>query len=127
MEFGFERLNVYKEARYFNKEVYLLLKRFPAEERYALCDQLRRSVSSVPSNIAEGTSRTSLKEKIHFVEIAYGSLMECFCQLTLAFDLNYIGAEELDIARYRVESISKMLSGLKASYEKRLASLNPDS
>lgn len=124
MEFSFEKLNVYQEARYFNKEVYLLLKRFPAEERFALCDQLRRSVSSVPSNIAEGTSRTSLKEKIHFLEIAYSSLMESFCQLTLAFDLSYINVEELDIARFRVGSITKMLSGLKASYEKQLAPTN---
>ena len=121
MGFSFEKLNVYKEARCFNKEVYLLLKKFPKEEQYSLCDQLRRAVSSVPSNIAEGKSRNSLKEKIHFLEIAYGSLMECFCQLSLAFDLKYICADELDIARHRVETISKMLSGLKASFERQLA------
>ena len=121
MEFSFEKLNVFQEARVFvTKEVYLLMKKFPVEERYALCDQIRRSVSSIPSNIAEGTSRNSIKEKIHFLEIAYGSLMECFCQLTLACDLGYISPEHLEIARHRVETISKMLSGLKASYAKQL-------
>lgn len=56
--------------------VYGLLKQFPKEEQYALCDQLRRAVISVPSNIAEGSGRASAKDQAHFIEMAYGSQME---------------------------------------------------
>ena len=51
------------------KEVYGLLKKFPREEQYALCDQLRRASTSVTSNIAEGTNRQTYPDKIHFLEI----------------------------------------------------------
>ena len=90
MEYSFEKLMVYQTARKLVKKVYILLRRFPTEERYGLCDQLRRSIVSVPSNIAEQSGRTSIKEKVHFLEIAYGSLMEAYCQLDLAFELVYI-------------------------------------
>ncbi|MCQ2322963.1 MAG: four helix bundle protein, partial [Bacteroidales bacterium] len=66
-----------------------MLKKFPKLEQYALCDQIRRASISIPSNIAEGNSRNSNKEKIHYIEIAYGSLMETYCQLILSNDLNY--------------------------------------
>ena len=69
---------------------YQLIEKFPKVEKYALCDQLRRACVSVPSNIAEGSGRVSIKEKIHFISIAYGSLMEVYCQLQLAEELQYI-------------------------------------
>ena len=58
------------------KRTYKLLKKFPAEERYAMCDQLRRASVSITSNIAEGVNRFSVKDKAHFIEIAFGSMME---------------------------------------------------
>ena len=72
---------------------YSLLKHFPAEEKYALGDQMRRAVISVPSNIAEGLSRTAPKEQAHFLDIAYGSFMETDCQLDISLDLGYISRE----------------------------------
>ena len=63
-----------KEARLLVKQIYLLQNKFPKEEKYALGDQIRRSSTSIISNIAEGCGRHSLKEKIHFVEIAFGSM-----------------------------------------------------
>ena len=78
---SFRKLNVYIKAKELVKRVYALLKKFPNEERYALCDQLRRAVISVPSNIAEGSSRQSEKDQAHFYTIAYGSLMEALSQL----------------------------------------------
>lgn len=67
------------EAKGLVVTVYQLIKKFPKEENYALCDQLRRAVVSVPSNIAEGSGRTSAKDQAHFFEMAYGSLMEVDC------------------------------------------------
>lgn len=115
MEYSFEKLMVYQTARKLVKKVYILLRRFPTEERYGLCDQLRRSIVSVPSNIAEQSGRTSIKEKVHFLEIAYGSLMEAYCQLDLAFDLGYITKEELAPIKNLFFDTSRLIFGLKKS------------
>ncbi len=71
-KYNYKDLEAYKESKTLVKQVYALLKQFPREEQYALCDQLRRAVISVPSNIAEGSGRYSVKEQLHFIEIAYG-------------------------------------------------------
>lgn len=118
--FSFEKLLVYQKARELVKEVYKLQKRFPTEERFALGDQIRRSITSVTSNIAEGSGRDSQKEKIHFIEIAFGSLMEAFSQLQNAQDIEFLSETEIEILRPKFEEISKMLSGLKSSLEKSL-------
>lgn len=118
--FSFRKLDVYNESRLFVKIVYELLQQFPKKENFSLSAQLRRAVVSVPSNIAEGMGRRSKKEQIHFLEIAFGSLMETFCQLEIAKDLGYITNEQLSDLEYTVEKISKMLSGLTASIEKTL-------
>ena len=73
---------------------YKLLKKFPAEERYAMCDQLRRASVSVTSNIAEGVNRYSVKDKAHFIEMAFGSLMEVSSQIEIAEELGYITSED---------------------------------
>ena len=87
---------------------------------YALGDQLRRAVVSVPSNIAEGSGRSSLKEKIHFLEIAYGSLTETLCQLDIAHDLSYISDGEFCVEKERINVIGKQLSGLRSSFQRQL-------
>ena len=113
--FQFEKLNAWHEARKLVVNVYQLLERFPKTENYALCDQLRRAVVSVPSNIAEGTGRLAIKEQIHFLEIAYASLMEVYCQLQIAVDLGYITPEDLQIVKRKVFTTSKLISGLRTS------------
>lgn len=118
--FSFESLGVYNKARELVKDVYRLQKQFPVEERYALGDQIRRSITSVTSNIAEGSGRDSYKEKIHFCEISFGSLMEAFSQLQNAQDLEYISINDVEALRPKFEEISKMISGLKSSFEKKL-------
>ena len=89
-------------------------------ETYALSDQLRRAVVSVPSNIAEGSGRCSVKEKIHFLEIAYGSLTETLCQLDIAHDLEYITDVEFNNIQEKIDVIGKLLSGLHNSFMKQL-------
>ncbi len=120
--FSFFDLRVYQESKALVKDVYKLLQKFPKFEVYALGGQLRRSVVSVPSNIAEGSGLFLSKEKIHFIEIAYGSLTEVLCQLDISHDLEYINVEEFANERERINTIGKQLSGLRSSFEKQLKS-----
>ena len=69
------------------------------------------------SNIAEGSGRNSNKEKVHFIEIAYGSLMEAFSQLQIAQDLGYLTEQDIDTIRPQFISVAKMLPGLKKHFE----------
>ena len=88
--FGYRKLIAYQKAKEIVKSSYKLLKKFPSGERYALCDQLRRASVSITSNIAEGVNRYSVKDKSHFIEMAYGSLMEVSSQFEIAEELGYI-------------------------------------
>ena len=113
--FSYKKLQVYAKVQNWILMVYALIKKFPKEETYALCDQLRRASVSVIANIAEGASRSSKNEFKHFVEISYGSLMEFQCQLELACLLQYITKDELKEVETQAVEIAKMLSGLKKS------------
>jgi len=123
-KFTFFDLRVYQESKQLVKDVYSLLENFPKFEVYAMGDQLRRAAVSVPSNIAEGSGRSSLKEKIHFLEIAYGSLTETLCQLDIAHDIGYITDDEFSNEKERISIIGKQLSGLRASFQKQLEPAN---
>ena len=120
LEYSFQKLNVWQEAKKLVVEVYHLLDEFPKLEKYALCDQIRRAVVSVPSNIAEGSGRKSLKEQIHFLEISYGSLMETYNQLLIAIDLTYITEESVEAIKPRIDSVAKMINGLSNAYSNKL-------
>ena len=111
--FSYRNLRVYQQSKTFVVYIYELLQSFPKAENYALCDQLRRAVISIPSNIAEGMGRVSIKEQIHFIEISFGSLNEVMCQLELAYELNYITEEQLLKAETYYKEIAQMLSGLR--------------
>lgn len=113
--FSYRNLRVYQQAKELVIYVYNLLKFFPKEENYALCDQLRRAVISVPSNIAEGMGRISIKEQIHFIEIAFGSLNEVMCQLEIAHELQFINKEQMLQSEEQVKNIAQMMSGLRNS------------
>ena len=85
-----------------------------------MTDQIRRAVISVPSNIAEGMGRNSIKERIHFLEIANGSLKEVMCQLEIAHLLEYISDEDLRIQEESMSNISRLLVGLKKSLVEKM-------
>lgn len=123
--FSFEGLEVYKAARILVRDIYRLQHKFPKFETYALGDQIRRSSSSVTSNIAEGSGRNSFKEKSHFLEIAYGSLMEAFSQLQIAQDLDYLSQSDIDMIRPQFVNVAKMLSGLKKYFDNNQSPHNP--
>ena len=118
--FNYKKLVAYQRAKDLVKAVYDLLRGFPKEEQYALCDQLRRAVVSVTSNIAEGTNRQTYPDKIHFLEIAYGSLMEVHSQMDVACDLGYISAVNLMFIEEMIIGVVKPLSGLRSSYQAKL-------
>ena len=114
--FGYRKLIAYQKAKEVVKRTYKLLKKFPAEERYAMCDQLRRASLSVTSNIAEGVNRFSIKDKAHFIEIAYGSLMEVSSQFEIAEELDYITTDDRLNMDQLIEETARLLSGLLNSY-----------
>ena len=119
-DFSYRKLNVYQLSKILVTDVYKLVERFPKEETYALCDQMRRAVISIPSNIAEGTSKASPKEQFNFIEIAYGSLMEIMCQTEIAYDQHYITQDDLSMIEEKIVSIYKMLSSMQASLRSRI-------
>ena len=112
-KYNYKDLDLYKASKDLVLSVYALLRKFPKEEQYALCDQLRRAVISVPSNIAEGSGRRSSKEQVHFLEIAYGSLREVDCQLDIAHDLGYMSDTDLSAVSAQIEKVSAIVSGLR--------------
>lgn len=114
--FAFEQLDVYKVARAYVRNVYFLSDKFPQKEDFALTSQIRRAAVSITSNIAEGTSRFSIKDKSHFIEIAYGSLMETYSQLQVATDLMYIKQSDVDEILPQVVELRNRLSALRKSY-----------
>ena len=115
--FGYRKLIAYQKAKEVVKRTYKLLKKFPEEERFAMCDQLRRASVSVTSNIAEGVNRFSLKDKARFIEIAYGSLMEVSSQLEIAEELGYITTSDRQNMDQLIEEDARLLSGLLNSYK----------
>ena len=117
--YAFEKMRAWQEARKLVREVYRLLDNFPTFETYALCDQIRRAIISVPSNLAEGSGRMSLKEQLHFYEIAYGSLMESYNQLIIATDLEYIDIEKLEGLQPQIDVVARSLNGLRSSLKNK--------
>ena len=108
----FKDLIVYQKSKELVIFVYKMLDLFPETEKFALCNQMRRAVVSVPSNIAEGMGRLSDKDQAHFLNISYGSLMEVYAQADVAHDLKYIDDEMFNQLEEQVDSISKMIQSM---------------
>ena len=110
---NFKELKVWQESMKLAKAIFMATKQFPAEEKYGMVSQLQRAIVSIPSNIAEGTSRTSAKEFNHFLEIALGSAFELETQLLLSLDFEYISLQQSELLIPTANIIQKMLFGLK--------------
>ena len=111
----FKDLIVWQKAMELVKAVYAVSKAFPADERYALTDQLRRAVVSIPSNIAEGSGRASNADYGHFLSIARGSLYETMTQLQVAVDLGYIPAISPELESLMSE-VGRMLGAMLKNF-----------
>lgn len=119
-DFYYRKLKVYQRAMQLVADVYRLSKQFPQSERNGLTNQIQRAVISVPSNIAEGMGRFSKKERVHFLEIANGSLMEVMCQLEAALLLGYISQQQFDEQELYISENVKMLVGLRKNLEDKI-------
>jgi four helix bundle protein len=117
MKFRFEKLDVWHEARAINHLIYQVTKAFPKHEMFAMTSQLRRAAVSISANIAEGAGRNSDRDFAHFLEQAYGSLMEVVSILYLATDENYMSKMELDPLLDELEKLAKRIAALNRSLE----------
>ena len=111
--YSFEKLEVWKEAKEFAKVIYEITERFPDTEKFGLISQLRRASVSICSNIAEGSSRNSFKDKAHFTTMAFGSTIEILNQLILSSELNFIFEKDYLKLRLDIESITNKLNSLR--------------
>ena len=92
--FSFEKLEVWQNSRMFILDIYKLTTKFPSNEIFGITSQIKRSSSSIATNISEGTSRNTNKDKAHFLTISYSSAMETLNHLIICKDLNYISDED---------------------------------
>lgn len=111
--YSFEKLEVWKDSIELVKSIYLLTTNFPKEEKFGLISQLRRCSVSVSSNLAEGTSRLTNKDKAHFTTLAFSSSMELLNQLIISKELNFLDEKEYVILRAKIEKITNMLNALR--------------
>ncbi len=104
----YKKLKIWQKAMTLSIETYKITNRFPVEGRFGLTQQIRRSVVSIPSNIAEGSGRRSEKEFRYFLSVAYGSACELETQLIIAEKNGYLGEENFKILTKEIFEIQKM-------------------
>ncbi|KAA1258181.1 hypothetical protein LF1_06970 [Rubripirellula obstinata] len=117
---SYRELEVWQKGMDLVVAIYAATKKFPADERFGLCSQLQRAAVSVPSNIAEGQSRTSTKEFVHHLSIARGSLAEIETQIEIAVRLGYIPNPDDEQLAAEAATVGRMLSGLIRSLRRKL-------
>ncbi|PKA84553.1 four helix bundle protein [Ulvibacter sp. MAR_2010_11] len=111
----FKDLEIWKQGRLFCKVIYEITANFPENEKFCLVNQLRRASVSIPSNIAEDSSRKSDNDFSRFLEITIGSCYEIETQLLIANDLGFLMEEDLQIILSKLEAIIKMTSKFKST------------
>lgn len=109
---NFKDLLVWQKSIDFVTEIYRITEFFPKSEMYGLISQIRRSVVSIPSNIAEGNSRRSTPDYLQFLKISRGSCAEVETQLIISRNLNFLNDEDYLKLNQQIIEISKMLNGL---------------
>jgi four helix bundle protein len=116
----YRELVVWQKSMQLTKTIYEISGGFPKQEQYGLTSQMRRSAISIPSNIAEGHNRDSLKEYLRFLSIAQGSVAELETQVCLAGLLNYIDLMQEQELLASIDEIGKMLRGLQMKLSEKL-------
>jgi four helix bundle protein len=112
---SFEQLTVWQQSHELAVLVYKQTQNFPKEEQFGITSQLRRAASSVSANIAEGFGRSTTNDKLHFLTIAYGSLLETRNFLYLARRLDYIDENSLESLLLQTTDCQKLINGTKRS------------
>ncbi len=109
---NFRKLNVWILGMEIVKDIYLLTKDLPAYEQYGLTNQIRRAAISIPSNIAEGSSRKTNPDFARFLEVALGSSFEIETQLLIANELNYLKIEQTSDVLNKLSILQKQVNAL---------------
>lgn len=117
--FNFTDLEVWQSSRSLVSFIYKITRLFPQEELFSLVSQMRRCSISIISNIAEGFSRLSPKDKMYFYRVALGSLTELQSQLFISSDLNYLPSKKFEEIILKITSVHKMLHKLISSIRRR--------
>ena len=112
MKHNYKKMDLWKVSRANNLKVYGLTNKFPKEELYGLTSQLRRSIVSVSSNIAEGSGYESDSQFLRFLNISMGSLCEAEAQIYLAFDLKYINNDDLNESEKYMTDQKRLIRGM---------------
>ena len=118
--YSFEKLLVWQKSKSLAVIVYKTTSDFPKEELFGMTSQMRRCSVSIASNLAEGSGRSSFKDKARFTEISYSSALELLNQLMIAVDLEYISEESYLKIRTEIEEITFMLDSLHKSQIKNI-------
>lgn len=108
----YQELLVWKKAVAFSVKIYEETKNFPEEEKFGLISQMRRAAISIPSNIAEGSKRGTLRDYSSFLRIAHGSGAELETQLIISKELHYIQPDTFTDLQSNLNEIMKMLGGI---------------
>lgn len=116
--YSFEKLEVWQNARKFVKEIYKVTQQFPEEEKFGITNQIRRASTSITANIAEGTSRSTTKDKLKFINISYSTGIEVINFLILSYDLEFINEIQYLDLREKAEKITNQLNALYNSLNK---------
>jgi len=120
--FRFRDWQVYKDSRQFRKEINILVRKFPADERYVLTDQTRRALTSIILNIAESTNKNSDKDMKLYINRSHCSLDEVVACMDCAYDDGYINDQELEMALSKAENLAKQLTAFTVYLSKNLKS-----
>lgn len=110
---NFKKLKIWEEGMVIVDNTYQLTKKFPDFERYNLISQLIRCAISIPSNIAEGTSKSTDKHVNKYIEDSLGSAFEWETQLIVAYRQNYISKEKFQVLENRIQQLQRMISGFQ--------------
>ncbi|HAV11591.1 MAG TPA: four helix bundle protein [Candidatus Moranbacteria bacterium] len=110
---SFTDLNAWKQGHELVLSIYDITDKFPDKERFGLISQMRRAAVLITSNIAEGFSRKTVKEKMQFYSIAHGSLTELQNQLLISRDIHYINKQEFSMIADKTVIVHKLITGLK--------------
>ena len=108
----YKDLVVWQKSMDLTTTVYQLTKKLPKEELYVLTNQIRRAVTSIPSNIAEGNGRATTGDYVRFLSIARGSVAEVETQLLLCVRLNYLAEEEIASTLSLIDEVGRMLNSM---------------
>jgi four helix bundle protein len=110
---NFRKLDIWKKSIDFVTKIYLLTNTFPSYERFGLISQMQRAAVSIPTNIGEGSAKSSNKDFARFLEMSLGSSIELETELTIALNLKYIESQIFETLQNEIIELQKMITGFK--------------